>query len=46
MKKIIISAAAAALLTGCAAIKEATQSVDVSIDWGGILEAAKVHFTR
>lgn len=41
MKKIIISAAAAVLLTGCAAMKEAAQSVDVSIDWGGVFEAMK-----
>lgn len=34
----------ALLLNGCAAIKEASKSVAVSIDWAGIWEAVSVTF--
>ena len=42
--KAIICIAAALLMTGCAAMKEASKSIAVEIDWGGIFEAAKALF--
>lgn len=40
MKKIICIAAAM-LLGGCAAMKEASKSVDIEVDWYGIVDVIK-----
>lgn len=37
--KIAIIAAAAVVLTGCAAMQEASKSIAVEIDWAGVLQA-------
>lgn len=42
--RLIISIAAALILTGCAAIKEASKSIAIEIDWAGILEATRALF--
>lgn len=44
--KIAIIAAAAVVLTGCAAIKEASKSIAIEIDWQGVFEAASAYFTH
>jgi hypothetical protein len=43
MKKIIFVTFATAL-SGCAAMKEASKSIAVEIDWVGILEATRALF--
>lgn len=37
--RLIISIAAALILTGCAALQEASKSIAVEIDWAGIFQA-------
>ena len=43
MRKIIF-ATLATVLSGCAAMKEASKSIAVEIDWVGILEATRALF--
>jgi hypothetical protein len=42
--KAIICIAAVMLLGGCSAMKEASESITVEIDWLGILEATRALF--
>ena len=44
--RVIISIAAALILTGCAAMKEASKSIAIEIDWQGVFEAASAYFTH